>query len=101
MTTTKKFEKFHADNPAVYEALVFLAREYLARTGDRKLGTRALWERLRWQLAVTTEREDRFKLNDHLIPFYTRLIMKQEPDLAGVFDVRSSEADAWIAGLAA
>ena len=29
-----------------------------------------------------------------------RLIMLREPDLAGLFDLRSSEADEWIAGVA-
>jgi hypothetical protein len=33
-----KFEKFHETNPHVYELLVQLAREYIRRTGQRKLG---------------------------------------------------------------
>ena len=60
------FDRFHADNPKVYETLVRLAREWVSRTGRHKLG-----------------------------------IATQERDLAGLFDLRTSKADLWIAGAVA
>jgi hypothetical protein len=96
LTTAQRFEQFHQTNPHIYQLLVTLAREWLASTGQKKLGVRALWERMRWQLAITTDAPD-YKLNDHYTSFYARLIEHQEPDLRGMFELRSSpEADRWI-----
>lgn len=93
------FDRFHADNPRVYEVLVRLAREWVARTGRHKLGIATLYERTRWEIALATSDPD-FKLNNNFRAYYARLIMLREPDLAGLFDLRASEADEWIAGVA-
>jgi hypothetical protein len=63
-----KFEKFHEANPHVYELLVQLAREYIRRTGQRKLGIGMLWERLRWEMAISTTGD--FKLNNNYRAHY-------------------------------
>ena len=53
------------------------------------LGIRTLWEVLRWRLTVEVEHApDDFRLNDHLTSRYARLVMEQEPDLVGVFELR-------------
>jgi hypothetical protein len=93
------FDRFHADNPKVYETLVRLAREWVGRTGRHKLGIATLFERARWEIALATTDAD-FKLNNSHRAYYARLIMLREPDLAGLFDLRASEADQWIAGVA-
>jgi len=95
-----KFDLFHADNPRVYEVLVRLAREWVSRTGRHKLGIKTLYERARWEIALSTTDAD-FKLNNNFTAFYARLIMAQERDLAGLFDLRASEADLWLAGISA
>jgi hypothetical protein len=86
----EKFRRFHETHPHVYEALVELAREWQARTGTR-CSIAALFERARWELALNTTETPR--LNNSYRSFYARLIMAQEPDLAGVFEVRRSAAD--------
>ena len=93
------FDRFHADNPKVYETLVRLAREWVGRTGRHKLGIATLFERARWEIALATTDAD-FKLNNSYRAYYARLIMRREPDLSGLFDLRASEADQWIAGVA-
>lgn len=93
--TAARFEEFHADNPRVYATLVDLAREWIARTGRHKLGIKTLYERARWEIALATSDAD-FKLNNNFTAFYARLIMAQESDLDGLFDLRTSEADEWI-----
>lgn len=93
------FERFHAANPRVYEVLVRLAREWVGRTGRHKLGIATLYERTRWEIALATSDPD-FKLNNNFRAYYARLIMLREPDLDGLFDLRASEADEWIAGVA-
>lgn len=94
--TARRFDEFHADNPRVYDVLVRLAREWVAATGHPKLGIKTLYERARWEIALATSDAD-FKLNNNWTAFYARLIMHNEPDLDGMFDLRTSEADDWIA----
>jgi hypothetical protein len=96
-TPANKFMRFHRNNPNVYETLVRLAREWVQRTGRHKLGIASLFERTRWEIAIATSDAD-FKLNNNYRAFYARLIMAQEKDLDGLFNLRTSEADWWIEG---
>lgn len=96
--TAARFEEFHTDNPIVYEVLVSLAGQWVAATGRRKLGIGALFERARWDIALVTGDPD-FKLNNNYRAYYARLIMRQERHLAGLFDLRASEADEWLQGI--
>jgi hypothetical protein len=96
LTLTDRFERFHARNPRVYQTLVRLAREWVARFGGHKLGIANLYERARWEIALATSDPD-YKLNNSYTPYYARLIMLQEPDLDGLFNLRESEADEWLA----
>jgi hypothetical protein len=97
-TIADRFEEFHRSNRAVYATLVTLAREWVARTGQHKLGIATLFERTRWEIALATN-DPEFKLNNSYRAYYARLIHKQEPDLDGLFDLRASAADAWIAAV--
>lgn len=100
LTAARRFEQFHAANPNVYRVLVALAREWVRRTGRLKLGIATLYERARWDLAIVTDDPD-YKLNNDHRAYYARLIMRQERDLTGLFDLRRSpEADQWIRGVA-
>jgi len=74
-----------------------LAREWVARFGSHKLGIATLYERARWEIALATTDAD-FKLNNNFRAYYARLIMAHESDLEGLFDLRASKADQWIAG---
>lgn len=93
--TAERFEEFHRDNPHVYRTLVYFARQWVEVTGRRKLGLQMLYERARWDIRTQTSDVD-FKLNNNYTAFYARLIMHQEPDLDGIFELRRSEADAWL-----
>lgn len=91
LTIQARFLRFHARNPQVYRALVRLARDLLAR-GKERLGIGMLWEVLRWQTMIQSVDDGEFKLNDHYRSRYARLIMRQEPDLSDVFEVRRLRA---------
>jgi hypothetical protein len=88
----QRFTEFHAENPDVYVTLVRLARTKIQRTGCQKLGMQQLFEVLRWDVAMTTG-DAEFKVNNNFAAHYARLIMRQEPDLAGRFEIRRSTAD--------
>jgi hypothetical protein len=81
------FERFHAENPHIYFRLRDLALE--AKAAGKRVGIRLCWEKLRWDLTVTTKRgADAPKLNDWFPPYYSRLLMEQEPELHDFFEVR-------------
>jgi hypothetical protein len=91
-TIRQQFEEFHEANPHVYELLAHFSRQ-LKATGRSRGGIRMVWERMRWELTIQTNRSpDGFKLNDHLTSRYARLLMEQEPDLAGFFETRHLRA---------
>jgi hypothetical protein len=94
-TMSQRFEEFHRDNPHVYQTLVKLAREWVNQTGRHKLGIKTLYERARWEIALQTGDPD-YQLNNNWTAYYSRLIMRREHDLDGLFDLRISEADQWI-----
>jgi hypothetical protein len=80
------FERFHEDNPDVYQRLVTLARK-LKERGHARCGIKMLFEVLRWQHAMKTVGDD-FKLNNNYHSRYARLIMEREPGLDGFFETR-------------
>jgi hypothetical protein len=84
-----QFHIFHALNPHVYDLLVTLARQWIQRTNS-KLGMKALFERARWETNIQTSDKE-YTLNNNYTPFYARLIMLQEPDLNGLFNLREQK----------
>lgn len=83
----RRFLAFHQANPHVYEAIVHYAREAKA-AGARRVGMAAIFERLRWDDLIATGGSCGFRLNDQHTSRYARLVMAQEPDLAGLFEIR-------------
>lgn len=89
----ERFATFHKLNPQVYDQLRVIALT-LRHKGQPRCGIRLIWERLRWDHLMSTDDPDSsFKLNDHYKEFYARLLMKNEPELAGFFFTRTSRAD--------
>lgn len=88
----ERFEAFHVANPWVYDALVTLAREMVAR-GRNRVGVKMLFEVLRWEwYRATADPSSEFKLNNNYTSRYARLIAECEPDLVGVFETRELKA---------
>lgn len=86
LTLEQRFAAFHEANPHVYAHLRRLALD--ARRRGRQVGIKMLYEVLRWQYAMQTSGDD-FKLNNSYTSFYARLLMEQEPELAGYFETRT------------
>ena len=77
----------------MYELLVKFAR--IAREHGRdRIGIRLLWERMRWEMFVTVRatEDDDYRLNNDWLSRYARLIMADEPDLDGIFEIRRLRA---------
>lgn len=88
LTIEEAFEEFHRNNPHVYRNLRYLALKAV-RAGRRKIGMKLLFERLRWEYFLDTKREEGdFALNNNFTSRYARLLMQNEPELAGRFETR-------------
>ena len=86
----QRFEAFHAANPHIYDTLVRMART-LRERGRKRIGIAMLFEVLRWNHGIRTT-DTEFKLNNNFRSRYARLIARQEPDLAEVFERRELKA---------
>lgn len=88
MTAEERFLAFHRDNPDVYQSLVDLARQAMRR-GKTRVGMKMIWEVVRWdRFMLTEDSSSEFKLNNNYHSRYARLIMQQESDLVGIFEIR-------------
>ena len=93
-TLEELFLIFHEENPHVYKLLVELARDWKICTGKR-IGIKALFERARWESAIQTNGNE-YVLNNNYSAYYARLIMRQERDLDGLFNVREQRVKVGI-----
>lgn len=83
-----EFQRFHLANPDVYRLLVFFAREWKLANCANRLSIKMLYERVRWECSVNGNHGHDFKLNNNHTAYYARLIMRQEHDLAHIFETR-------------
>ena len=92
----KKFWEFHVAHPEVYRTLVFFARQWRERRGsDAVCGIGALYERARWEMWFQSlDDKPPPKLSNNHRAFYSRLIMKRNPDLDGIFRLKRQRVQA-------
>jgi len=88
-----RFERFHHNNPHVYKNIVQLARKFREKRPDAVVGIGMLYEVLRWNYYMTTESQEEYKLSNDFRAAYSRLIMKQETGLEGIFKCKKSAYD--------
>lgn len=86
-TIDEDFRAFHEANPHVYHTLLRLTREAYDR-GVERIGVRMLWEVMRWEMTLSTQSRDEFKLNDHYTSRYVRMLMREHPEFAHLFKTR-------------
>ena len=79
------FRDFHHAHPIVYLRLRDLARAWKRHIGNQ-VGIATIYEQLRWQLAM--EKTEDYKLNNNYRALYARLLMENEPELRGLFNLR-------------
>ena len=92
------FWRFHEAHPEVYMHLLRFAVEWRqARGPGAHLGISALWERVRWEIEIASDRAtDEPKLNNSHRASYARLLMHREPDLRGIFVLRQQRVQSSI-----
>ena len=80
------FNKYHNDNPGIYEKFVHYARLRKDR-GFKNYSANGIFELIRWHTGVNGN--DCFKINNIYRPDYARKIMEDFPnEFAGFFRIR-------------
>lgn len=82
----RQFRIFHNNNPHIYDELVKLARE-AKQAGRDKFSINMLFEVVRWNRFIQTN-DSSYKMNNNHRSRYARLIMENEKDLEGLFNLR-------------
>jgi len=83
-TLDGRFDDWAAENPEIVELFLRYARE--ARASGRHYGIKAIAERVRWH--VTVEKREDYKINNSYMSRLSRLLVRVDPDLVGLFEFR-------------
>lgn len=94
MNLEQRFWEFHTKHPDVYEQLVDLCREW-RRAGRGRWSIKGAFEVLRWQRHIDglPDEHEAWKLNNNYHSRYARLLMEQNPDLEGLFELRELHSE--------
>lgn len=82
------FAEHHQAHPEIYDELLRLARRWKA-AGHTHCSINMLFEIVRYESGLVQRTGDGPALNNNLRSRYARLLMWNEPDLAGLFETRS------------
>lgn len=101
MSVYTKFCNFHSRNPEVYESLVSLSREWRSYGGG-KWSIWAAFNALRWEhmRAHKKDPNEVYKFSNDYFAYYSRLIMAENSDLAGIFELRPMTANPELPAIA-
>jgi hypothetical protein len=89
-----QFFAFHRANPLVFREIIRRAHEIKAAGWD-SYAIRIIIESIRWDFdrkirTVKATRSDVFKINDHYVPMYVRLLIGRYPEFEGFFELRAA-----------
>ena len=90
---TQKFNKFHEENPHVFEAFVRITLAGIQR-GKKNAGAKLIIEVLRWETPITGN--DEFKINNNYASYYARKFMSLHPEYKNFFRLKPAAADGLI-----
>lgn len=82
-----KFFDYHRANGEVFFLLYHFALKVRARQITH-FGIAAIFERVRWEMAMTTKDPQGFKMNNNHRAYYARLLALYDPTLAEMFETR-------------
>lgn len=78
------FRRFHVDNPRIWVLFERFAFEVI-HAGHEHYSSSAIFERIRWEIAIATRDPDGCKLNNNHRAFYARLFHQRYPQHKGFF----------------
>lgn len=77
---------YHEQNPHIYDLFEKFAMQAII-SGKKHLGAKMIVERIRWYTDVEAK-NDQFKINNNMTPFYARLFEENRPQYKGFFRKR-------------
>ena len=85
----ERFERFDRDHPQVYEELLRCCRRWKSAGGGR-WSIDAAYHVVRFErvIAGLADPREAFKLNDHYTSRYARKILREHPEMEGLFELR-------------
>ena len=83
----EKFVIFHLDNRHILKHFIRISKEMKQR-GYQKSSGWAVIQIIRWDLSITTDTTEDYKISNKYIGMYTRLLMMLKPEFKGFFDIR-------------
>ena len=94
LTLRERFERFHQRHPEVYDGLIEVCRAWCQR-GSGHWSIDAAFHVLRFtrRMAGLPDDDEIYKLNNNYTAFYARLLMEQEPEFDGLFELRRQRAE--------
>lgn len=95
LSPKERFEQFHAANPQVFVHFKRFAWD-VKRMGRTRWSADAIIQRIRWFLCVETA-GDNFKVNDNFSAYYARLLIAEEPEFDGFFELRKTRQERLLA----
>lgn len=87
----ERFEKFHRENPEVWEKFKAFTRQLMAAQ-HQHYSSDAVLHRIRWESAIQTSGSN-FKINDHYSALYARLWQVAFPEHEHFFKLRHRKSE--------
>jgi hypothetical protein len=91
VTLVEKFEKFDAENPGIYFLFKRFANDLISM-GRKKISAALIIERIRWEVNISTQSDDAFKLSNNHTAFYARKFMNDYQEHGDIFRTRAQQA---------
>jgi hypothetical protein len=95
------FAEFHKANPEVFKLFDSFCWEILR--ARKKISAKLIINRIRWEIYMTTEGDDKYKINDAFSCWYARLWLWENPqyrDKIELREIRDGENENFIILLA-
>lgn len=87
----KKIVKYHQDNPAIYKAFNKFTKDVIG-SGYNYFSAEMIINRIRWQTMIEAK-DKRYKINNGMKPFYSRLFMTKNKKYKQFFKLKPSQVD--------
>lgn len=91
-TIEERAASYDAQHPEVYKLLVRYAQEWKSKY-SRRVGIELLYNKVRWEVSFPFDKTGGDKLQQGYAAYYARKIMKQNPDLDGIFRLGKTLAE--------
>lgn len=86
------FTEYHAKNPQIWDLYQKFALQAI-NAGAKKIGSKAIFERIRWESYMKKGGGQEYKVNNIYTPHYARLFIQVYPQHSDKVELRTSKND--------